>query len=42
MMTSTTMALANYATTSVATLLASYTTISIAIIATDTQPYLLP
>ena len=34
-----TMALAGYATTSVATILASYVTISIAIIATDTQPH---
>jgi hypothetical protein len=39
-MTSTTMALASYATTTVAIILASYVTISIAIIATDTQPHL--
>ena len=38
----TTIALTGYVTTSVTTILASYTTISIAIIATDTQPYLLP
>ena len=38
----TTMALASYATTSVATILATYATISITIIATDTQPRLLP
>jgi hypothetical protein len=36
------MALASYVTTSVATILASYVIISIAIIATDTQSYLLP
>src|SRR5580692_6086109 len=37
-----TMALAGYATTSVATILASYATNSIAIIATNTQPRLPP
>jgi hypothetical protein len=42
MMTSITMALAGYATTSVSTILASYVTISIVIIVTDTQLYLLP
>jgi hypothetical protein len=41
-MTSTTMTLASYVTTSVATLLASYVTIFIVIIATDTQPCLPP
>jgi hypothetical protein len=42
MMTSTTITLASYTTTFVATILASYATIFIAIIATDTQLYLLP